>query len=168
MGNATQTYREAAAHRRTLHTRIEHPLGVGAKPGQDHRTEANRRALAHCLYSYFDGTLTDQITKAAGQGDAAVGLPLGDRMVSRLEISAALDQLKATRADLYSYVWQAYHQRRTRKAIARRTNRNVDTVSKYIEEALHFLIDVIWFDLAVAEGDEQTPLPGDIKARSFR
>ena len=144
--HANPTFREAAQHRRILAGRTEHPLGVGAEVAADHRTGPNRRALSNCLRAYFAGTLADKVTKPQGQGDAAVGLPLGDRFVTRLEIGAVLDLLRAERADLWQFVHLAYGLDLAVKHVAERLHVGRDQARNRLDEALDWMIVIVWVD----------------------
>src|SRR5579885_319847 len=123
-----------------------HPLGRGAAAHQDHRTQANRDALAYCLRLYFDGSLGNTMTKSMRRGQARTGPELTGQFVSLLELGSALAELAHQRADLVVLLEAVYAHGRTRRAVAEVLHLSPTTVSQKVEEGLNRLIDVIWRD----------------------
>jgi hypothetical protein len=126
---------------------IKHPLGAGANPRHNNRTEHNRRALEYCLRLYFQQALDDdQINKKEGTSPCETGVPLADKFTSRLEIAISLDKLQKARPDLYVLTIQQYKQEMTRNQISRLLHISPTTVGQQVTEALNLLIDEIWQD----------------------
>lgn len=126
------------------------PIGGGATPGLDHRTRANRSAVASVLREYFGGTLDrGTMTKPVERSDSVTGAELADRMVSRLEISTALVGLRRNYLSLWLAVTREYRDNLTRSVIAERWRKSPATVTKDVEAGLDVLIASVFVDLAV-------------------
>lgn len=120
-----------------------HPLGDGADPGKDYRKQSVRDALKYCLRLYFAGGLALSVNS---HEDARVGMRLADKFISHLEISLAMDQLAASRPDLHILLTLRYRERWENKKIAGRLRIGRNTVKRHEDEALDWLIDLVWRD----------------------
>lgn len=141
-----------------------HPLGRGADPATTYRTVEIRNVLVANLRLYYLGSLTGE-TGTASYGSRDVrspsrGIALGahprDELVTRLEIGLALEALRSTRPEAYTYLLlyvkgdqnDPEDERRplSKVEIARRTRHTERTIRRHIEDALDFMIDIIWRD----------------------
>jgi hypothetical protein len=124
-----------------------HPLGHHATPGLDHRTRANRNAVASVLREYFAGTLDrDKLNKPVERSDSRTGAELADRVTSRFELASALNLLNGRNKDLWLVVVRHYRDNITREQIADRWHQSPKTVRTSIEAALDVLIERLWID----------------------
>lgn len=125
------------------------PLGAGSTPNLDHRTRANRSAVASVLREYFGGTLDRALNKPVERSDSMTGAELADRMVSRLEVAAALVLLRRDHLNCWLAVTREYRDGLTRTVIAERWRKSVKTVTRDIEEGLDHMIAIVFVDQIV-------------------
>lgn len=123
------------------------PLGAGSTPNLDHRTRANRSAVASVLREYFGGTLDRALNKPVERSDSVTGAELADRMVSRLEISTALVKLRRDHLNCWLAVTREYRDGISRSEIAERWHKAPSTVKRDVEDGLDVLILGIFRDL---------------------
>jgi DNA-directed RNA polymerase specialized sigma24 family protein len=124
-----------------------HPLGASADPTHDLHSRENRRAVASCLSLYYADALTDKVNGRSSRS-AVVGLPISDRMVTRLEIGSAIKRLGHERADLLLVVDIVYRQGYSREDAAEMFGMCDSTINRRITDALNLMVD--WIFAAVA------------------
>src|ERR1051325_8529786 len=123
------------------------PVGHGATPGLDHRTRANRSAVASVLREYFGGTMEHTpINKAVERSDSQTGAELADRIASYFEVANALASLRRDHKNLWLAIIREYKQNLSRAVIAERWHKAPSTVTRDVEAGLDALIVPIFRD----------------------
>jgi len=124
------------------------PIGHHSALGVDHRTRANRSAVASCLREYFGGTLErGRMNKPVERSESHTGAELADRMTSRLEVANALVSLHREHLNLWLAVVRQYRDNLTRAQIAERWHKSRQTVSYEIDAGLDVLIERLYLDV---------------------
>jgi len=124
------------------------PLGHDSTPGLDHRTRANRSAVASVLREYYAGTLDHvALNKPVMRSDSQTGTELADKMVSRLEVAAALALLRRHDLAAWLAVTREYRDGLTRAELAERWRKAPATIKREAEAGLDALIVTIFIDV---------------------
>jgi hypothetical protein len=138
---------EAARSEEQMSRVSRDPIGHHSEPGKDHRTRANRNAVASVLREYFAGILDrDKLNKPVERSESRTGAELADRVTSRFEIASALNLLHGQDRELWFYVVRHYRDGLTREQIAERWHKSPRTVKVAIEAGLDVMIERLWVD----------------------